>query len=61
MCRLLKKHYLVKDIYFSITQETYPILLICFYMFDDDLSRFVHILSLCQEPRTYHVSYSILK
>ena len=58
ICRLLKKHYLVKDIYFSITQDKYPFLLTCFYIFDDDLSRFVHILSLCQEARTFNISYS---
>ena len=39
----------------------YTSLLTCFYIFVDDLSRVVHILSLCQEPRTFHVSYSILK
>ena len=60
LCRLLKKHYLVKDIYFSITQEKDPFLLTCFYIFDDDLSRFVHILSLRQEPRTFHVGWLVV-
>ena len=44
-----------------ITQEKYPFLLTCFYIFDDDLSRFVQIVSLCQETTTFHVSFSILK
>ena len=40
------RHYIIN---FSLTEEKYPFFLTCFYIFDDDLSQFVHILSLCQE------------